>query len=40
MRGAHRCDPVGIEREAVSGDGDTLYDYGENVGCKVAFMDS
>lgn len=31
-RGAHSWDPVGIEREAVSGLGDALYDYGESMG--------
>ena len=38
-RGAHSWDPVGVEREAVSGVGDTLYDYGESVGCNIVLID-
>lgn len=39
-RGAHSWDPVGVEREAVSGVGDALYDYGESMGCNIVLIDS
>lgn len=31
---------MGVEREAVSGVGDALCDYGESMGCNIVLIDS